>query len=112
MQPYYGPVMLYFGSPDCHKCITSLAAIGQKVTLDERNFKFVNGDDFDNEEVQKLCDEHGVDEYPHVKIYVHGDLKYEEVGDLDIQDISDRMTESIQTKVIKNESKPSAEESN
>lgn len=112
MQFYNGPKMLFFGSPSCFKCAEALSKISARVTLDERNFKFINGDDFDNEETQKLCDEHNVDEYPHVKIYVYGDLKYEEVGELSILEICDRMVETIQTKVIKNESKSSTEESN
>jgi len=109
---YYGPRMLFFGSPDCYKCIKALSDISRRVTLDERNFQYINGDDFDNEEIQRLCDKHEVDEYPHVEIYVNGDLKYREIGNLDIEEISDRMFEVVQTKVIKNESKPPTDESN
>jgi len=104
--------MLYFGSPSCEKCIRFLARIGERVKLDERNFRFINGDDFENEETQALCDKHEVDDYPHVKIFVNGELKYEEVGDLDVHEIGDRMTERIQVKVIKNESKSPTDESN
>lgn len=112
MQPYNGPVMLFFGSPDCHKCASSLSEISKKVTLDDKNFKFVNGDDFDNEEIQLMCDKHGVDEYPHIQIYVNGQLMYEEIGKLDIEEICERMITNIQVKDIRNESESTTKESN
>ena len=111
MSFYNGPRMLYFGSPNCHNCITSLAAIRKRVFLDDKNFQFINGDDFDNEEIQKLCDSHGVDEYPHIQIYLNGELVYEEIGKLDIDEICERMITNIQVKDIRNESKSPTDES-
>lgn len=118
MQPYNKPVMLYFGSPSCHKCIVSLSAISGIISLNENNFKFVNGDDFENEETQKLCDDHNVDEYPHVKIFLLGEVIYEKIGDLNIQEVVDNMLEyshhleAISKKRKQYESKYSTEEGN
>lgn len=98
---YYNPYMLYFGSPSCHKCIESLVKIRRSVDLNESNFKFINGDDLSNDEVQKFCDEHGVDEYPHIKIYLRGELMFEQIGDLDTKEISERMTNKMQIKNVK-----------
>ena len=89
---YIRPIMMYFGSPSCEKCISYYNRLSKLISLNSKNFRFINGDDFDDKDTQNLCDQHNVNEYPHVKIYILNKCVYEEVGELNIQEICKKMT--------------------
>ena len=95
---YVRPKMLFFGSPSCDRCIRYQVLLSKELTLHENNFKYVNGDDFDNKEIQDLCDYHNVDEYPHVKIYALNRCIYEEIADLNVKEIVRIMTNEVEIK--------------
>lgn len=95
---YIKPKMLFFGSPACDKCVRYKVALSKEIDLNVNNFTFINGDDLENAEVQKFCDQHNVDEYPHVKIYVLNKCIHEEVGDLNIQKIVGHMRKTVEVK--------------
>ncbi len=107
----YGPAsvrMLYFGSPSCEKCVRYYIQLKNQTPLNKKNFRFVNGDDFDNKEIQSLCDLHNVDEYPHVKIFREEECIYEQIGELNLLDIINTMESGVS---LQNESKPTTNQS-
>ena len=74
--------ILFFGNKDCEQCKKILSQI-KKYKLDEIN-KFIYIDAFADDK-QNFCDEHNIDELPHVKAYnIDGELVFNEFDKINI----------------------------
>jgi hypothetical protein len=69
----------FFGSASCKSCRELLKAIVKTKLLKVKGieYKFI---DALADENQAMCDEHGVDEIPHVKVFKNNNLIFEEIG--------------------------------
>ena len=77
--------ILFFGSDECKKCLAAMKQIQEK-ELDKLSYHFLYVDAFDDDR-QELCDEHGVDDLPHVKVFSDGKLAYESIGSCSVEKI-------------------------
>lgn len=69
----------FFGSPSCDNCLKLLN------NLANYDFNFTDKDEFClvdafDDNYEELCDEHGVDELPHVKILDGNNVLFERIG--------------------------------
>lgn len=81
----------FFGSPSCDNCLellNDLAGYNFDFT-DEDEFCLVDAFDDNNEE---LCDEHEVDQLPHVKILDGDQVLFERVGMFDPDEMKQVVT--------------------
>jgi hypothetical protein len=77
----------FFGSPHCEKCMTLLFDIKEAGVEIEENDKFFLIDALDDEE-EEICDEHNVDDLPHVKVISKkGKVLFEKIGMFDPQEL-------------------------
>jgi hypothetical protein len=80
-------VLYFFGSDKCEKCKQLLIDIHSLGILDSPKMELKFIDAF-AEENQDFCDEHEVDELPHVQIYdSHNNLIFEKIGMFDPKNI-------------------------
>ena len=82
--------LLFFGADTCKKCGVLLRDIKKKKI--DKLASLIYIDAFDNNR-QEICDEHAVDELPHIKIYDGNKLAYESIGNWDIRAIEDICTQ-------------------
>jgi glutaredoxin-related protein len=72
--------LLFFGSDGCEKCCEV------KDALLKNNIEYDFVDAFDKSSVvQAFCDDHFVDEIPHLKIYKNKECLREFIGDFDVE---------------------------
>ena len=53
----------FFGSPTCKDCL-KIFVILEKFQVD---YKYIDGHDIENDEVYNMCEEHNVEELPHLQ---------------------------------------------
>jgi len=70
-------IILFFGNENCVKCKSLLEQLVNADITKKATLKIV---DAFKDEYQDFCDEHGVDELPHIKIYHENKLLYELIG--------------------------------
>ena len=81
--------LYFFGSDKCKKCREILISLYENGMLnnDIIKFKFINAF---ADEYQTFCDEHNVDELPHIKLYdTRNNVILEKIGSFEIEDILD-----------------------
>ena len=71
--------LYFFGSEDCETCQLMLEILECTGITDNKNMDFVFIDAFD-EDQQTFCDEHEVDEIPHVKLIDEKEIVFERIG--------------------------------
>jgi len=71
-------IVLFFGSSTCEKC-DGLYNLIKKKEIDKKATLFKYIDAFDDNQ-QEFCDEHEVDELPHLKVYKNSKLIYNGYG--------------------------------
>ena len=67
----------FFGSPDCRDCAKVFVLLN-KFQVD---YKYIDTTE-DDEELQNFCDEHKVDELPHLQFIIDKDVILQHIGPL------------------------------
>ena len=73
--------ILFFASTNCKKCKAILKAIKKSGLLSSSELIYI--DAFDDNK-QDFCDEHNVDELPHIKVYLGEKVVYEAISECNI----------------------------
>ena len=72
--------LYFFGSEDCETCQVMLAILDKTGIVESRDFDFVFVDAY-SEDQQDFCDEHEIDEIPHIKLVGdNNDILFERIG--------------------------------
>ena len=74
--------MLFFASDECKKCKAVLEAIRRSGVSKLVKFEYVDAFDDENDDI---CDLHGVDDLPHIKVFNGNSLIFESVGQCDLR---------------------------
>jgi len=79
--------ILFFASPDCMNCAISHNELKKSGLLLKHNFVYI---DAMEDDTQDFCDEHDVDEIPHIKIYDdNNSLIFERCGLFLLEDVEE-----------------------
>ena len=73
--------IIFFGAEDCDQCKIGLKRLelSKVVEREDVDFYFIDCNNT-SDEMEELLDSHGVDKFPHVKIYDGEELLFECVG--------------------------------
>lgn len=82
----------FFGSPDCEVCKKYLPLVIDIADKYHCPIYFINGSDYENEDIQNFCDLHAVAEYPHIKIYNSQNLVLEQISTIDIEEVENTLS--------------------
>lgn len=72
----------FFGSPECKDCM-SIFVLLNKFNIDYRHIDATEDDD----EIQEFCDEHEVEELPHLQFIIDDNVILQHVGALKEEDL-------------------------
>ena len=72
--------LYFFGSDECETCQLMLAIFDTAGILENHNIEFIFVDAFSNDQ-QSICDDHEVDEIPHIKLFDDEDeILFDRIG--------------------------------
>ena len=69
-----------FGSNECSNCV----AVFLWLSREKIDFEFVDAFNEDDK-IQKLCDDHSVDDLPHLQFLNNDEIIFEHIGSLDVE---------------------------